>query len=794
MMALLLASSKVADASPWPSETTRLLSQVRSGKEKAKVEALQSLVSLGAERARPGVVVGLGDPSVKVRNAAGRVAAALRLRGLESQVRPWLKAREPELRALAVELSVADADREQARRILALLSDPSSVVRAALARSVVHFPKDLHSSLSPVVAGGLNDAEPEIRAQIAEALGRMGTSREALSLAARLQDSDPSVRIQVALALGVTGGEAVVAPLLVALGDDDDEVVAAVARALGGIGADAAVPGLLSTAMTGRQSTVVRASIEALARVGTSSAIEALFRLLRTAKHRVLAEKALATVVGRSELESCFSEAAGEELISCARLAVARGLDAGALLQLVEAGRLRARDVVSAYRERSHDRITILALEMLGENDRASREEAISYFSRWERLPSTTAAPLEKALSQGTWTLHETATLLLLLARCEGGVSEERLRPYLKSTHRKLRGVAAFAMARSGVSGDSLVELLSSPHDDIREGVLQSLRGRTSMNQAETVIELLVEGKSGLRSELLQSVWTFPKGLSDARVKDLLELLREARGGERDQLLSALAENGSEGTLLRLAEQGDRDDRIKLAQLAMFHPSGAAVARALLGSGARETALALATLAKRGAKKDISIVAEVLQGSEAVLVQAAALDALRLLSAGKAEPELQTSVKRYCGSAHARVRFNAALLASTWGNPCNGLSLEEILSDEHDSRIRKAAAHALRDQDPESAALSICTQYEKRVEVQAVCAGTTDDSVKKRRQDSALGRRQKKVGAPGVRGLARGMPYVVRTNQGIRTYVSDRNGFVLLEDNETEQADPWWAY
>src|SRR5262249_27392896 len=92
----------------------------------------------------------------------------------------------------------------------------------------------------------LRHINPQVRANAAQALGRLGevpgTAAAALERAAR--DEDAGVRTQAVLALGGSGGAgSPVAVLLRALADPGPQVRGAAAEALGGVGKGGEAPG-----------------------------------------------------------------------------------------------------------------------------------------------------------------------------------------------------------------------------------------------------------------------------------------------------------------------------------------------------------------------------------------------------------------------------------------------------------------------------------------------------------------------------------------------------------------------
>ncbi len=176
------------------------------------------------------------------------------------------------------------------RVALSALSDPSPMVRATAATSVISLPaEESVASLLPL----LGDKDEFVRQQVAYALGETRSRAAVSALVERLVDKKDSVRAAAALALGQIGDHAAVTPLAVILNpqsgltpkkknqkskrERNPFVLRAAAHSLGEIGNRAAVPALLVMLQDEKaEDDVRREAAFALGELGDTSAIPAL--------------------------------------------------------------------------------------------------------------------------------------------------------------------------------------------------------------------------------------------------------------------------------------------------------------------------------------------------------------------------------------------------------------------------------------------------------------------------------------------------------------------------------------
>jgi len=129
----------------------------------------------------------------------------------------------------------------------------------------------------------LDDPSAEVREEAAMALGRIGSPDAVQALVRKLDDPDIDLRPQIARALRQTHSRSSVEALVRRLSDADRETVSETARTLGEIGDARATEPLMQVLHESRDSKVVSASSEALAKLGEMAAIyEILPRMQET--------------------------------------------------------------------------------------------------------------------------------------------------------------------------------------------------------------------------------------------------------------------------------------------------------------------------------------------------------------------------------------------------------------------------------------------------------------------------------------------------------------------------------
>ncbi len=148
--------------------------------------------------------------------------------------------------------------------LLPRLYEGPIAVREAVA-SILSWAPDGHPSVRAALFVALCDADAEVRARAAHALGKIGDVGAVVPLADALSDAAWFVRLHAARALGRLGFPSALRPLVVALTDESWQVRAASAEALRRLGAQA-VPALTECLLTSRDRYAKEQIVEELQR------------------------------------------------------------------------------------------------------------------------------------------------------------------------------------------------------------------------------------------------------------------------------------------------------------------------------------------------------------------------------------------------------------------------------------------------------------------------------------------------------------------------------------------------
>ena len=238
----------------------------------------------------PAAVAGNPNPSAAATGRTGTSAAAVPTQGGSPSRRrfdDWHRVAEDVFATVVWHFS------EARRRLGDTLAEARSqpVVESTEAMGPPAEPEgrdDTGADSDPVTVGSrlvetfvdaLTDADAEVRARAARALGRHRVHEAAPALRGALGDEDGDVRERAAWALGRIRDEAAVYGLLELLRDRVREVRERAAWALGRIRDPRATDGLIA-ALTRAGGDALPEVIEALARIGGEQALEALIQLM----------------------------------------------------------------------------------------------------------------------------------------------------------------------------------------------------------------------------------------------------------------------------------------------------------------------------------------------------------------------------------------------------------------------------------------------------------------------------------------------------------------------------------
>jgi HEAT repeat protein len=179
-----------------------------------------------------------GDPSIGVDSAARTLVDDVLTTNADASSVPVLRAALGDadacVRRVAAPLLGRVDDDAATRALLDALRESAAATRAAAATGLAYAGRRRASEARDPLVTALRDADADVRAASAWALGRLEIAGTAASLVPVLRDRESRVRRAAALALGNLEDPAAVEPLVAALRDDADPGVRqAAAWALG---------------------------------------------------------------------------------------------------------------------------------------------------------------------------------------------------------------------------------------------------------------------------------------------------------------------------------------------------------------------------------------------------------------------------------------------------------------------------------------------------------------------------------------------------------------------------------
>lgn len=716
-----------ADASFWPLAEKEVERGLSNKNIQVRRSAARKLAELSPSVARRALEQALNDEDREVRLIALRTARAFDQGGLAPQAYESLKSRDVAERVHALRLVALEPTEESVELLESMLADADPLVRRETALALGNVPEAYAARVSGKLLGMLDDSVPAVRLEVASALGRLGQPSAVLALAGRLNDPEPEVRVQVALALGATGVDTAIPALQVALLDPHDAVVTAVVTTLGSFDSEDVIVGLVSIAEKFPQRPQGQAAVEALVRLskfpGARRHVIGFFEspLHRTELHRVFHRSPPEAVSLLTECVRTFSSAIALE---CAHALARRNAGTTSIIEAEEQGRLSPSQVLEVLQGVPERATIVLSLERLSLGDPGEFRAALRYLESLEELPKEAEAPIVDALTSKGRTAADVASLAHVLGTVQGSPSPSVLRGLLASSDDAVRYASAWALVRRGSAGAQLRELLMG-EERIAAGALAGLSISMTALQAETLLRLTEEGRSGRRSAYLSAFFAMPEDLSDDTWRRLFGLYESARGAERDALLYPLVRAGGPELQKKLLASASRADKLKIAQLTWYQPRALPLGRRLLSDSIPEVAaLAAFSVGRNGTSVDAKSLEKKALSSAPHVVRAAAVQGLIFLIERGLKPKLNDSLfsRDSCESPHDAFRAQMTRLAAVLGRTCAGRSIEDVLLRARDPRQRLLAAEVIRRQAPESRALRRCRFYESRVEVAELCS------------------------------------------------------------------------
>lgn len=737
-----LAAPRPVQAAIWPSAVRRAEQDLSATEPSARLAAVAALAELPRSAARRLLLRALDDTDSQVQSSALELLLRLETPRVTERVVPWLSGSDKRLRlSAALALAVAPA-RTSTPALGRALSDSDAEVRAAAAMALGASQSD--DAVLPLL-GHLDDSVPEVREAVANALGTLGDPRAVLPLIGKIEDPRPSVRAAVARALGSLRDGRSGSALLLSLRDSDRAVVVAVVRALGSLRESSAVAPLASLLATGPEPELRRALLQALGRIGSLDAGQALVKELASdepgrERDAVLGALAQAPQAFTPPLRDCLDavvDIAQAEGCALGLAEVHDGASSTRVRAALDRGRLSAKVGLSVLGALGDARALSAALERLTVADAETRQAAMTAA---EALLSPKDAdgravePLARALAARAISRAERLRLVALLGRTGSERALPTLLPLLQTTSDPGLAESA-ALALGSVPGPAtaraLLSALDADEGRVKRAAALSLRRAKSPELVGPLLERLAQrGRAERALVYLALPGPLAATTDDKLLARAVELLAATRGSERDELLEALAASQrapARRALLAQAQSADQADRAKAAELLAVAPDVAVLARLLRDTDARVRANAAWSLGfaePAHAPEAEKALAAALRDRDAPVIGNAAVSLGRL---ARKRPEAAAAA--LCGTLlrdpRGMVREQALRGLSLAHARCNDGYPAQLLAADPRARVRRAAAELLLRTSPEASERRLlwrCQESDTHATVADACA------------------------------------------------------------------------
>ncbi len=596
-MALGMTLSSDALSSIWPSALEEIASLLEADDASERRHAASRLRELAPGLALPLVLRVLQDDDREIRLAAAHAAIELRLPGAGDKVVAWLGERDARLRLTACEV-IRTSPSSRARAPLArALGDASAEVRLAAADTLgVMGDREAVGSL----LGHLDDASAEVRATVVVALGKIGDPRAVVPLLGKVQDASADVRRVAIRTLGELQDPRASSVMLLALRDKTTSVQIEAIEALGRLRAVDAVAALAPLALDASQPRVRRASLMALSRIRSDTAIETLLRALASDDPNVERSEvrdALVEigVVVTTKLVMILKSGASQEASSGAALVLAelgQKQHVTLILDAIRVGRIPAGVGLRALAILRDPQALPDVLELLASPTPSLRRAAIDAAS--ELIGSGLSdgraiEPIAAQLQSFETSPEERASLVALLGHTGSPRAIPLLVELAKSTDTELRAAAFQALGFLGnpAADAVLLEALDDPEPGLRLLAALSLAKTAG---CFTLVHLLHRAAVASEQDRGAIGLAISGGMSRCGEKSVVKRVQQALGmvdsSLRDALIEGLGRMKSKRAgeaLARLATGVfSADDRRKVAEALAEHPEQVVWARKLM--------------------------------------------------------------------------------------------------------------------------------------------------------------------------------------------------------------------
>lgn len=596
LLALLSSAPHAASAFIWPNVPEEIAQGLAADDVAERRVAAGRLQELPPTLAAPAVLRALDDTDAEVRLMAAGAAGELRVLGAGERVVDWLGEGDVRLRLAACEVLRLSPTPRAIGPLSRVLGDANATVRVAAALTLGTMGD---REAVPSLLGHLDDPSLEVRAAIVTALGRIGDDRAVVPLLGKVQDASVDVRRMAVRVLGDLGDARASSALMLALRDKANEVRVEAIDSLGRLGAADATSALAPLTQD-RSSPMVRdAAVEALGRIATDAAVEAIMTALEQDDpydERSVVRRALERVGSRviPRLTVAMSQSSHPNVVSGATLvlgAVGTEAQVPAIVGAMQRGQvppqvgLRA---LSRVRSRSALPYVLELLDAPSLAVRRSAMEAAESLLDPEQRDGRPVDPIVARLSAKGLSVEERISLTRLLGKTGSPRASAFLSSMLEAGDLRLRLAAIAALGDIGAAGQDavLLEALSDTEPSVRLASAIALSRASSPATASVLLHRLTVASEQDRGALgIALSGALGRAKDDALVEESLRVMHRVRPEIRDVLVEGLGRMHTAAAGRALASLASTtssvDDRRKVAEALAGHPSQVGVVRRL---------------------------------------------------------------------------------------------------------------------------------------------------------------------------------------------------------------------
>jgi len=329
------------------------------------IEAAGALAKIGDPRAFEMLLGLIGDPDAGVRQAAISAINSLGHPEMASRAVTLLQDSDGRVRESAVKIAGYFGYPECVVLLFELCQDPDENVRRA---AVGHLPYLDDDRILPILNDALHNGTPKVRSAAAHALGQLESSQALPGLLAAMNDPDSWVRYFAVRSIGQHKmPEAIDKLEFMAKADAAGHVRIAALEALGQLGGARAVA-IIAPMSESAESDMARAALKSLGSIGHPDSLPPLLTALRSTEPviRIAALDALAKRGGAGTADALQWAAAADEnpqvsqaaIEALGRLATPDAINA--LIELM-ADRARREDCIAVLAQLRHGQIDNVA-------------------------------------------------------------------------------------------------------------------------------------------------------------------------------------------------------------------------------------------------------------------------------------------------------------------------------------------------------------------------------------------------------------------------------------------------